>query len=140
MNTSKDLQHKILEELDWEPSVDAAHIGVAVTDSVVTLSGSVSSYLKKMTAERAAKRIAGVRGVSNNITIIPVPRSADIKTRIEAAFRHSAEIDARNVQVETDGDKVILRGKVRNWAEREEAERAAWAARGVAQVADKLTI
>src|SRR5689334_21191499 len=85
MNTSKDLQHKILEELEWEPSVDAAHIGVAVTDSVATLSGSVSNYLEKMAAERAAKRIAGVRAVANDIEVRPALPSQRNDTEIAQA-------------------------------------------------------
>jgi osmotically-inducible protein OsmY len=84
--------------------------------------------------------LMGVRGVTNNITVQPRVRSADVQAKIEAAFKRSAEIDARRIAVTAQDGKVILTGNVRSWAERREAERAAWAAPGVILVDDRLSI
>jgi osmotically-inducible protein OsmY len=82
----------------------------------------------------------GVKGVTNNITVQPRVKTIDVRDKIEAAFKRSAEIDARRVNVTAADGKVILSGNVHSWAERQEAERAAWAAPGVMQVEDRLTI
>jgi osmotically-inducible protein OsmY len=83
-----------------------------------------------------------VKGISNLITVIPrtKPSEQEIKQKIEEAFRRSALVDAARVTVRTTGGEVILEGKVRAWAERQEAERAAWAAPGVAKVENRITV
>lgn len=218
MTNSTKLQHDVQEELEWEPSVDASQIGVAaIQPGVVTLTGAVATYVEKVSAERAAKRVSGVRAVANDIEVRPVGsmkrsdtdiaqavlralewdiavphekikarvydgwvtlegevalqfqraaaenavrrlsgvrgvtnqillqvrpavQPAEVKGRIEAALRRSAELDARGIQVDAKDSTVILRGKVRTWAEREEAELAAWAAPGVLAVKDELIV
>ena len=218
MTNSTKLQHDVQEELEWEPSLDASRIGVAaVQPGVVTLSGTVATYVEKVSAERAAKRVSGVRAVANDIEVRPIGsmkrtdtdiaqavlralewdiavpnerikarvdngwvtldgevalqfqraaaenavrrlsgvrgvtnqillqvrpsvQPAEVKDRIEAAFRRSADIDARGIQVDAKDSMITLRGKVRTWAERDEAERAAWAAPGVLAVKDELIV
>jgi osmotically-inducible protein OsmY len=74
------------------------------------------------------------------IELKPVVSPVDIKRKIEEAFKRSAEIDSKNVTVEASGDQVTLRGAVRSWAEREEAERAAYAAPGVTKVENRIIV
>jgi osmotically-inducible protein OsmY len=213
--TDLELKKKVEDELNWEPSVNAAEIGVAVKSGIVTLSGNISSYWQKFSAERAAARVSGVKavvnelevrlptssertdediaraavnhlnwavsvpadrikvtvskgwitlagtvewnyqrvaaenavrhligvkGVSNLIEVKPQVSKGEVKAAIEAALKRSAELDASRITVEADGDRVILRGTVRSWAERNEAERAAWKAPGVRMVDNRITV
>ena len=215
MKKDSELQHDVLAELEWEPMVDPAEIGVSVGDGIVTLNGTVKNLPEKWAAERAALRIAGVKAVANEIevTLIPggerndtdiarsalnalawntyVPQdrvkvevekgwvtlkgtvdwryqkeaaenavhhmtgvrgvtngigvkprvtSTEVREKIEKALKRSAEVDAQRVKVETVGDKVILRGSVRSWAERKEVERAAWSAPGVSEVENHIVL
>jgi osmotically-inducible protein OsmY len=213
--TDKDLQRDVLDELAWEPSVDAGGIGVSVESGVVVLNGTVKSLNEKWSAERAAQRVEGVlavtdelvvslpgdsqhddtdiagaaanaldwhvsvprnrikvlvehghvtlrgtadyhfqkdaaekavrnlrgvKGVSNLITMDPSVSAGNVIHEIKRALHRAAQVDAEKITVETSGSKVILRGNVRTWAEREEAERAAWAASGVSDVQNDIRI
>lgn len=212
----KTLRQDVVDELQFEPAVDAAHIGVAVEDGVVSLSGHVGSYAEKLAAEKAVKRVKGVRalaeglkvrfasdkktnddeiahraltilqwsavapqnnvmvkvqdgwvtlsgevnwqhqrvaaerlvrrlsgihGVLNTITLKPQVQPQDVKRRIEDALRRSAEIQAQTIQVSVeDGRAVALEGYVHDWEERDAVERAAWSVPGVTRVIDRLHI
>lgn len=208
------LQHDVLAELEWDPSIDASKIGVAAKDGVVTLTGSVPTYAEKTIAERAAKRVYTVRAVANDIVVLlaagersdtdiataaldvlrwntRVPKDrvtvavrdgwvtlegdvdawhqkdavehvirdlvgvvgitndikvrshvkpSDVRSIIEAAFKRSAEIDARRIHVEAHEGTVTLSGNVRSWAEREQAQAAAWSAPGVTAVENRIVV
>lgn len=215
MKTDSEIQKDVMEELKWEPFLRSTEIGVAVKNGVVALSGTVDSYLKKATAERVAKHVAGVKAVAediqvkypsdimkndteiaqavlnalkwhsavneekikvtvedgvvtldgevdwefqrrsavlqiqnllgvrrivNNIEIKTTLPVKELKQKISAAFHRSATIDADKIQMETTGNKVVLRGHVRSWAEKNDAEKAVWAAPGVSKVENLLEI
>jgi osmotically-inducible protein OsmY len=164
MTTDKELQDAVERELLWEPRVHAEHIGVSVnnaraalnhlewnvlvpntvkvqvTDGWLTLKGVVKWQYQKEEAERAVRSLMGVKTVVNEITVKPSVSAVGVKSKIEDAFKRSAEIDAGHIKVEASGGTVTLRGHVRAWVEREEAERVAWAAPGVTNVQDLITI
>lgn len=215
MITDAEIKKNVEEQLSWEPGLDAGEIGVAVKDGVVTLAGFAKSYAEFYAAERAAKKVKGVRAVANDvqvrlpdadrrpdpdiareaaealkrqmpaaceqiqvivedgyvkllgdvewkylkdvaeravrgikgvravsniIAVRPKVQPVELKQKIEAAFVRNAQLEAHRVQVETDGNVVTLKGHVHAWAERQEAERQAWAAPGVAEVRNFLTV
>ena len=215
MRSDSDIKRDVEDELRWNPDIDATDIAVSVSKGVVTLTGFARSYLDKYEAEEAAKRVAGVvgiandievrlpsvdqrpdpeiareavesiksrlplshegikvvvkngwitlegqvewhyqrqtaesavryikgvKGVTNLIQLKPKIQPTEIKQKIEGALRRLAEVDANRIQVEANGCEVILKGTVRSWVEREEAERAAWAAPGVCKVEDRIAV
>ena len=215
MKTNAELQRDVLDELLWDPSINAANLQVAAADGTVTLSGSIASYTEKWAAKRATQRVrgvvsvvndvevrlapedertdadlagtasdalrwnrlvpdelisvsaahgrltltgdvpyhyqreaaynavrtlVGVRDVNNHIRIKPSVTVGAVKTEIEKALVRSAETDAGNIQVTTDGGKVSLSGNVHSWSERDEVGRAAWTAPGVHQVQNDLIV
>jgi osmotically-inducible protein OsmY len=120
--------------------ISSEHIKVIVKNGWVTLEGHMEWQYQKSTAESAVRRIKGVRGVINNIMLKPQVEPADIQRKIQAAIKRLAEVDANRVSVEANGSEVILKGTVGSWVEREEAERAAWAAPGVTKVEDRIVV
>jgi len=106
----------------------------------VTLKGEVEWQYQKADAERVVRRLAGVRGVTNLIMVKPRVTPSELKEKIERALIRNAQTDAERITVEVQGAKAILRGAVRSWAEREEAERAAWSAPGITEVENRITL
>ena len=135
-----DIVRDAVSALKSELPYSSENIKVIAKDGKITLEGTVEWNYARERAESAVKRIRGVKGVTNSITLKPKVAPHEVRRKIEDAFRRSAEIDASRVTVEANGSEVILRGTVKSWAEREEAERAAWAAPGVTRVDNRVTI
>ncbi|MFI4950599.1 MAG: BON domain-containing protein [Caulobacterales bacterium] len=126
--------------LDWDVTVPKRSVQVQVSEGRVTLTGHVDWQFQRDAADRAVRRLSGIRAVFNQIEVKPHVQAADIKRRIEAALERQADLAASKIRVTVSEDKVRLDGEVRAWAERDIAERAAWAAPGVRAVDDHVSI
>ncbi len=126
--------------LKAELPFSSENLKVVARDGWLTLEGVAEWNYVRDRAKSAVKRIRGVKGVTNSISLKPNVTPHEIRRKIEDAFRRSAELDASRITVEANGSEVILRGTVKTWAERQEAERAAWAAPGVSNVDNRITI
>jgi osmotically-inducible protein OsmY len=138
--TDEDIARAVISSLQWSVLVPADRIKVTVSKGWVALEGNVDWQFQKTAAEKAVRELYGVRGVTNLIQVKPSVSKAEVQSKIVEALKRSAELDASQIKVETEGDKVILRGTVRSWFEREEAERAAWRAPGVRNVENRIVI
>jgi len=138
--TDHDLAKAVLNALKWQAAIPAGKVDVTVSQGWVTLKGEVEFGFQKRFAERAVQRLAGVKGVTNLIVVKPRVLPSDLKQQIERALIRNAETDARNITVEVQGSKVILRGTVRSYAEKQAAEDTAWAAPGVTEVDNHIVV
>ena len=138
--TDADIAAAAVRAIEWDAFVPIDKIDVTVSKGWVTLKGEVEWQYQKQDAERVARRLTGVKGVTNLIVVKPRVTPSDLKQKIEQALVRSAETDAQRITVEVQGSKVILKGTVRSWAEREEAERTAWLAPGVTAVENRITL
>ena len=138
--TDADLAAAVVNALKWDAAIPADQVDVTVSKGWVTLKGQVEYHFQKIDAEHAARRISGVKGVTNLITVKPHPLPSDLKQSIEKALIRNAETDAKHITVEVQGSKVILRGTVRSYAEKKAAEETAWSAPGVTEVENRIVV
>lgn len=138
------LQHDVIAELEWEPAVDHADIGVAVTEGVVTLSGYVKSFSEKLAAEKAVRRVAGVRAIAEEIKVrLPSDRKLadhEIAKRIVDMIAWTASIPADKVKVKVEQGWVTLTGTVDWYFQSAEARKAAARVSGVIGVSNLIEI
>ena len=138
--TDPEIARAAVRELESHVSIPADRIKVTVKDGWVTLEGTVDWEYQKSLAESAMKKLKGVSGVTNKIQVTPKASAPEVKSKIEEALRRSAELDARRITVEIEGSTVKLYGSVSSWAERDEAERAAWSAPGTTMVENHILV
>jgi osmotically-inducible protein OsmY len=120
--------------------LSADHIKVLVKNGWVTLEGNVEWQYERTIAENTVRRLKGVRGITNSIVLKPRAQPSEIKRKIAEALKRNAELDANRITVEASDSKVVLKGTVRSWIEREEAERVAWSAPGITRVEDRIVV
>ncbi len=138
--TDPDIAAAAIHALKWDALLPIDKIKVTVTKGWVRLEGEVDWQYQTGEAERVVSRLAGVKGVNNLITVKPTVTPSGVKKMIEEALVRSVKTDAERITVEVQGSKVILKGTVRSWTEREEAERAAWQAPGITEVSNRIVI
>ena len=138
--TDADIASAAVHALKWNSSVPADKIQVTVDKGWVALKGEVEWQYQKLEAERAVRGLWGAKGVSNLIIVKPAASPSDLKKKIEDALIRTAQVDASNITVEVKGSKAILKGRVRSWSERQEAERQAWLAPGIISVDNQITL
>ncbi len=140
LRNDTEIAQAVLNALKWHSSVQEDKIKMKVENGWVTLEGSVEWEFQKNAVKNSIENLFGVRGIINNIKIVPTIAATDIGRKISAAFHRSASIDADRIKIEVLGNKVVLKGKVRSFAEKKDAEHAAWLAPGVSRVENNLDI
>jgi osmotically-inducible protein OsmY len=135
-----EIARDVVAQLGLELPFSHDKIKAIVKNGWVSLEGELEWHYQRIKAESTARRVKGVLGVGNLIKIAPRVNPSEVKAKIESALKRSAQIDANLITVSANGAEVVLRGTVRSWAERDEAERAAWMAPGVTRVENHIMI
>ena len=139
--TDADIASAVVRALEWDAFIPIDKVDVTVAKGWVTLEGDLEYPHQKDEAERAARRVTGVRGVTNLIKVKPTkPAPSDLKKKIEDALVRNAQTDADRITVEVNGSTVVLKGTVRSYAEKQEAARVAWSAPGVSTVENLISV
>jgi osmotically-inducible protein OsmY len=135
-----DIARAAADTLKWNVLVPSERIKVRVENGWLTLDGEVEWEYQRRAAERAVRNLPGVKGISNLVVVKPRVQPSDVRRKIEEAFEREAAIDAQHIDVQVNGSEVTLSGRVRSWAERHAAEKAAWSVPGVTAVRNDLTV
>jgi osmotically-inducible protein OsmY len=135
-----DIARDAVAALKAQLPISYDRIKVIVKNGWVSLEGAVEWQYQKATADSAVRKVKGVKGVTNVIMVKPKVEPSELKRKIQDAFKRNAEVDANRITVEANGSEVVLKGTVRSWIEREEAERVAWSAPGITKVEDRIVV
>ncbi|HUJ59038.1 MAG TPA: BON domain-containing protein [Kofleriaceae bacterium] len=138
--TDEDIARSCRNALRAYAAVPEDRLRLVVNNGWVTIEGMVDWQYQKNAAEEAIRHQPGVRGIANGIQLVARASVVEVKDKIEEAFKRSAEIDSKRISVEVCAGKVVLRGEVHSWSERNEAQRAAWSAPGVMEVQNDLVV
>ena len=138
--TDAELARAAANVLAWNSLVPQDRVRMWVQTGWIMLEGTVDWQYQKDAAASAVSALQGVRGVENLVVVDPALNAEDTKQQLEAALRRSAAVEDRNILVEVNHDQVVLHGEVRTIAERDEAERIAWSAPGISDVANHLLV
>jgi osmotically-inducible protein OsmY len=138
--TDADIAGAAVYALESDAFVSVENLELTVSKGWVTLKGEVEWQYQKEDAEQVVRRLSGVKGVTNLVDIKPQSVPTNIKGQIEQALVRNAHVDAQRISVDVNGSSVALKGTVHSWAEREEAERQAWLAPGVASVDNQIAV
>jgi osmotically-inducible protein OsmY len=136
-----DIAHAAVNALRWDIQVPDDRIKATIEDGWITMEGEVEWQYQKWAGERAVRNLTGVKGVTNLIGVKPKKASSyEVGQRIKDSIRRHAERDADRIRIESKDGRVTLRGTVSSYAERQDAERAAWQAPGVTKVDDLIAV
>ena len=138
--TDPDIAAAATHALEWDAGVPPEKVQVTISKGWVTLKGEVEWQYQRDEAEKVVRRLAGVKGVTNLIIVKPRVKADELKKKIEDALVRNAGLDAERISVEIQGTKAILKGTVRAWAEKKEAERVAWAAPDITEGENRIMI
>ena len=135
-----EIARDVIAQIKLELPYSHESLKAVVKKGWVTLEGNAEWNYQRTAAESAALRVNGVLGVSNFIKLAPRVSPMEVKKKIEGALKRIAQLDANHITVEANGSEVVLQGSVRSWAERDEAQRAAWLAPGVTKAENRITL
>jgi osmotically-inducible protein OsmY len=138
--TDAEIENAAYNAISWITTVPAELLQITVRNGLLTLEGQVETWSQRNLVEDVVRHLGGILGLENLIKIKPQSLGSDVRDAIESAFERHALLDAEKIEVEVTGSKVILRGTTSNFAEKTEAEHAAWSARGVTEVENKIAI
>ncbi len=138
--TDEDIAAAAADGIDWSTTIPPGTLDVIVIDGWVSLAGEVEWWYQQNAAVNLVQQMMGVTGVSNQISIKPKATKMAIEKDINSALKRSAIVDVDRIQVESEHNKVVLRGDVRSFAARDEAERIAWSEPGVYSVDNHLGV